>query len=362
MAQSKNLKFHTYGFEIKASKDESIKPLSFKLWDTSEHLPQEHTPTAPLKYLNDALTAIHFHKLTGYSQCSAQDVQSLNHFIKEFCPYHYLYQTSWQRLSQWPSVEAGSSTQPTSLTSGEKKIWQQFEKDCLKFFESLNNLKKIDFTQFNSLIQWIDQLESHLGSNLLYNSRFKMSEELTEKFLSLYSFLFHVRSLFALQHNSLVQDSSFEAVKCDSIQDYLPKADFTTNDALVYWQFKKLSTPFVAHKDKDIRIEKLLVDPLQRAFEQFNHNACTLVNHLPKQLLENTPQADLEETFYQWQMDWLLGSSAGLLFRLREELFAATRGYNEFFWPEAKNTFKGHHDSLRFCFELDHEFFGRKVA
>jgi len=34
------------------------------------------------------------------------------------------------------------------------------------------------------------------------------------------------------------------------------------------------------------------------------------------------------------QMDWLLGTDAGLLFRLREELYGLSEGYDKVFYPE----------------------------
>ena len=36
------------------------------------------------------------------------------------------------------------------------------------------------------------------------------------------------------------------------------------------------------------------------------------------------------------QMDWLLGSASGLLFKIREELYGLKEGYDRIFWPHAK--------------------------
>ena len=118
----------------------------------------------------------------------------------------------------------------------------------------------------------------------------------------------------------------------------------------------------MGHKDRDVRIEKLFVDPLLKAFNQYNHNACCLVDQLPKSFLNSLPHSELEEALHHVQMDWLLGSEAGLLFKIREELFGATEGYDKIFWPELSTSKSKQATSLNICFTLSHKDLAREYA
>ena len=210
----------------------------------------------------------------------------------------------------------------------------------------------VDFSKIQKALDLISDFENHLGSPFLYNFSLQLSSAFQSKLVAFYSFLFHLRSVVAIDHNAYVEDSSIESVKCDSISDYLPKSDYTTNDALLFWQFKKLSTPFVGHKDKDVRIEKLLVQPLEKYFNQYNHNACCLIKNLPHSFLNSQSPAQLEETLHHVQMDWLLGSSSGLLFKIREELFGLIEGYDKVFWPESLSMKSKTSSKLRLEFQI----------
>jgi hypothetical protein len=110
----------------------------------------------------------------------------------------------------------------------------------------------------------------------------------------------------------------------DSITDYLAKAEYISNDALLYLQSRKL---------KD-RMKTEVWAQLEKNFQTFSHNGLCLVENLPKSFLNNLRMEELEETLYIVQMDWLLGTDAGLLFRLREELYGLCEGYEKIFYPE----------------------------
>ncbi len=343
---------HTFvmGFEITTIAGSVLKPTQFSVWDQNSRF-SEFLPQAPLNYFNDVLVGLQFHKMFNYVYLNENDRPQVDQLIKEICPYYSLFLNSSKKLSRIQNMQF---TQPKEVSSSNAK---KFETEWWKAWSHLNpQNNKWDLSKLNQCIQLINNFESDMKSTLIYNFQIGFSDQLNQQLLSLYSFLFHLRSLIALQHNTHVDDSSFESVKCDSISDYLPRADFTTNDALIYWQFKKLSTPFIGHKDKDIRIEKLFVEPMDRAFLQFNHNACALIDQLPPEYINSLPQSDLEIHLHQIQMDWLLGSSTGLLFRIREELFGLIQGYDRLFWSET-NQDKVHKSTpIRFCFELDRKW------
>ncbi|MFN3454423.1 MAG: hypothetical protein ACK41T_05630 [Pseudobdellovibrio sp.] len=329
------------GYEIKTVSGSILKPTSVNLWNQKSRF-SEFTPHEPLKFKADALIGLQLQKLIQFKHTSPELKQTLEDSIKSFCPYTTLYKNSSERVPK--------SNTPARLEF--EKISHQFENDWFNFWDAQASDYNLSFNKVDQLIEIISDFESKIKNPLLYNFDIKFSTKLTEHLLTMYSFLFHLRSFIALNHNALIEDSAFQSIKCDSISDYLPRVDFTTNDALIYWQFKKLSTPFVNHKDKDIRIEKLFVEPMQRAFNQYNHNACALIDQLPQAFLSEHAYSELEHKLHQAQMDWLLGTSAGLLFRVREELYGLYHGYDKVFWLEASTFATQKALTLKVCVDM----------
>ena len=62
-----------------------------------------------------------------------------------------------------------------------------------------------------------------------------------------------------------------------------------------------------------------------------------MVNALPETFFTGKESETLENDLYRFQIDWLLGSPAGLLYRIREELIGVRDGYENTFWPELQN-------------------------
>ncbi len=344
-----NLHTLKMSFEIKTLQGSVLKPVSLHSikQSSSKNISssQKH-----FKFMTDSIVGLQFLKLIGFKSTALPDQKFILKAIETFCPYSALYKNSAHRLASEKLL--GTNFKLKKATPNAV----HFEDQWFSFWNGLNFDVSFDLNKLSQAIEMISVLETEAGSALIYNTQLQLSEKAVEHLNSFYSFLFHLRSLVAIDHNSQVDDTAFESVKCDSISDYLPKADFTTNDALVYWQFKKLSTPFVDHKssdkDKDIRIEKLFVNPMQRAFEQYNHNACVLIDSLPQDYLSKYSNSELENKLHQVQMDWLLGTPAGLLFRVREELYALTHGYDKVFWPEASEQSQKHATRLKVDFEL----------
>ena len=221
--------------------------------------------------------------------------------------------------------------------------------------EIITNVQKpwgLDLKELFAMNDAIAHFENKSGTHLIYNFGLHFSKDLNEKLLQIFSCLFHLRSLIALDYNAHTHDATFEAVKVDAISDYLHKPDYVVHDALLYLNFKRLSQPFAAQKN-DTRIDKLLVAPMQKAFEQYTHNAYFLVEQLPKSFLTSLNHSELEDALYMVQTDWLLGSEAGVLFKIREELFGLEYGYEKIFWHdlEKRPTFKA--GNLSICCEVD---------
>ena len=340
--------------EIKTKAGAILKPHEIYFWELhSKQIPshlKNVTPDAPFKFYTDAILALCFHKMTNYAYLAPEQ--------KEFAV------TSYQYFDHYTELYQKSSPRIKSLSTAslqQKKHFESFEKKATAAWNNAFGLHGISFTKLTEVLNHISEFESQIASPLIYNFSVFFSPEFTEKLICFYSLLFHLRSVVAIDHNAHIDDSSQDTVKCDSISDYLPKSDYTVNDALLYWHFKNLSSSFNDNK-KYAEVEKNLVTPMHHYFLQYSHNACNLVDQLPIHFLESLNNNELEEALHHVQMDWLLGSDSGLLFKIREELYGVLEGYDKIFWPEAGNAKAKKASQLNLCFELNEKHVPVKKA
>lgn len=344
------------GFDVTLEKGTTIKPLKVQFWNNDENY-NKFKPSAPFKYMADALTGLSLIKL--------------NHYIKSpVATPHMDYSftcESWKALD--PHIELYERAQPrvrslqSHLAVVNPSLCAEFESHFNEQFETVLKPWGVDLTALCPLIDTISWFESKMSTPLLYNFGVSFSKPFMDKLHTLFSFLYHLRSIVAIDHNAHQEDPSHDGVRVDAITDYLPRAEYIVNDALLYAQFTKLSQPFSGPKTPDSRVEKLLVNPLEKAFHKFSHNACHLVDNLPKTFINSLNPIELEEALHLVQMDWLLGSPAGLLFKTREEIFALQSGYENIFWKDAEPQFHEKQVSLQLCCELkEATIFGKTSA
>ncbi|HEY8269453.1 MAG TPA: hypothetical protein VIG33_01085 [Pseudobdellovibrionaceae bacterium] len=321
------------------------KPIAIEFWKN----PQDHakwTQTTPFKYMADALVGLASFKLNDFLKSPLMSPNMDFNFCAEawraLDPHFELFQRTTARVNALKAQ--APKTDPKLLESLEKSL-----------FEIITNAQKpwgLDLKELFTINDAVAHFENKSGNHLIYNFGLNFSKGLNEKLQQLFSCLFHLRSLIALDYNAHTQDATFEAVKVDAIFDYIPKPDYIVHDALLYLNFKRLSQPFAQRKN-DTHIDKLFVSPMQKAFEQYTHNAYFLIEQLPKSFLNSLNHSELEEALYMIQTDWLLGSEAGVLFKIREELFGLEYGYDKIFWHdlEKKQNFKP--ANLSICCEID---------
>ncbi len=337
-----------WAVDIKTTSGSVLKPFEVRFWDLHSAQAPAHVqnmqPHSPFKFFNDAILALSFHELTGFKNVSKDQREFTTNCYHFFDHYTELYKKSAQRVK---------SLSHKALVS--RKIVEEFEQKVLAVFEKSFSGSAVKLADVCEILQHIDQFEKQIGAPLIYNFAIHFSAAFTEKLLPLYSFLFHLRSVVAVDHNAHVDDSSHDSVKCDSISDYLSKSDYTVNDAMLYWHFKKLS----AQGEVVVKIGKptvpeapTFISKMHGHFHHYSHNACHLVDQLPEKFLNSLTNEELEEALHHVQMDWLLGSSSGLLFRIREELFGLHEGYEQIFWSEANSLKSKKASSLSLCFEL----------
>ena len=245
------------GFEIKTAAGAVNTPTQFIPWK-KENLLAEYTPTSTLKYMNDALIGMNFHLLSHFNTATPVEREFISNYLSSIDPYFEIYANSSKRLSD---VNKKSKL---NIDFAHKEFVNHFESEFSQILDRCFQPSGVHFKLVGEALNCISDFEKKIGKAFLYNFSIQFSPSFTEKLISFYSFVFHVRTVVAMSHNNQVDDSAFESIKCDSINDYLAKADFTVNDALLYWQFKKLATPFTG--TPDVRVEKLFINPLEQSF------------------------------------------------------------------------------------------------
>lgn len=336
------------GFDICLDKGATWKPLKVQFWNTEAQW-KKLAPSEPFKYMADALVGLSLIKLNHYIKSPVANPQ-IDYSLacdafNTLNPHCELYERSQPRVRSLQS----------HLAMVDPTVISEFETHFNECFESAITPWGFDLTALGPLLDTFSWLEGKMGAPLLYNFGLNFSRQFVDRLHVLYSFLYHLRSLVAIDHNGHCEDPSHEGVKVDAITDYLPRAEYVVNDALLYINFKKLAQPYNSPKSPDARVEKLLVNPLEKAFHKYSHNACRLVDSLPPTFLSSLSPVELEEALYLVQMDWLLGSPAGLLFKVREEIFGLQNGYEKIFWSDVEPTSHSKHVTLSLCCEVGPE-------
>lgn len=305
------------GYNIEVEKGCILKPIKIKSWQSEDF--SKATPQEPFHYFSDALVGLAMVHLNPYFK---------NPFHAETSNFGFCYE-AWQALEPHHTLFQRSQVRVNSLRQSLKPIpaplVEFFERNFSDTLGSSMHPWGVDLSHLAHLIEAIDYLETKMEQPILYNFNLKLNRETQDKLHYLYSMLFNLRALVALDYNNHCLDLAHEACKVDSITDYLAKAEYVANDAVLYHQFQKMQDKLNFEAQKT----------LQRSFKNYSHNGYCLIESLPKNFLKSLRLEELEESLYIVQMDWLLGTDAGLLYRIREELYGILEGYHKVFWPDA---------------------------
>lgn len=318
----------SFAFNLAMAAGETLKPTSMTFLDgKAAHKTAE---AEPFKYLADGLAGLTGFLLNNYLKSPVKNSQwnysEALELWKNLDPHKELYDRSWPRAQALRSEMAVISPD----------IIEKFETHFEEILESAMKPQGFDLVALGQLVDAIAWLENKTESALLYNFKINFSKAFQEKLLMAFSFLYHIRSLVALDHNAHIEDPSHEGVKIDAISDYLPRAEYVVNDAILYSQFKKLAMPFENPKTGKGPVKQLLTEPLRKSFQKYSHHAVHLIDQLPESFVSELNPVELEEALYLVQMDWLLGTPAGILFKIREELFGIQQGYERIFWKDVE--------------------------
>jgi hypothetical protein len=306
------------GFDIKVEAGPVLRPRQIHFWKEDDF--KHNQPEEPFHYFSDALVGLSLVHLNPHLKNPFSAPKMNFPFCHEAWlalePHRELYERSQPRVSALRHHLKPAAT--NSLT-------EYFERNFTETLDESIQPWGLDLVHLGHLVEAIDYLETKMDQPLLYNFNLKFSKPVLEKLHYLHSMLFNLRSLVALDYNAHSLDPAHEACKVDSITDYLSKAEYVANDALLYYHFKK-------QKDQ---MKPEAFETLLKSFRNYSHNGLCLIENLPKTFLNSMKTEELEETLYIAQMDWLLGTDAGLLFRVREELYGLVDGYEKVFWPDA---------------------------
>jgi hypothetical protein len=305
------------GFEVHTSSGPILQPTRIHYWQKQQFHAEQ--PEAPFHYKADALVGLSLLQLNQHLQ---------NHFSGN----PMFAENAWLALEPHHEMHVRSQPRIQAIQKyfkGTQEHAKQFEGNLTESMASSFNKQGVDFGELTGLIKHIDYLEKQSEQPLLYNFQLQCTKSAAKSLQHLHSLLFNLRALVAMDYNAHVQDPTFEGVRIDSITDYFAKPEYISNDAVLYWKFKKLAS----------QMPEAVAQEMARNFLSYSHNATFLIESLPSGFLKSVSNDNLEDTLYLTQMDWLLGTDAGLLFRVREELYAILDGYEKIFWPELEGKF-----------------------
>ncbi len=306
------------GFDIHTSPNPVLQPISITCWKENH---SNKKVDQPFYFKTDVLTGLSLILLNQNSR---------NPFSEPLIDYPDVSQC-WLSLEPHYEIFLRSQHQINKIrdyfpTTAKplRPPSSQFESSLTEILSQSMSACGVNLQPLGDLIVAADDLEHRITQPLLYNFSLQFSKKTVQILQYLHSLLFHLRALMAAEFNTQIQDPTFESLKMDSITDYLPKCEYVTNDALIYHKFCHLVS----------QMPKTVAENLAQAFLTYNHDSTCLVNGLPPSFLRSIPPDELEDTLYFSQIEWLLGTEAGLLFRIREEIYGLTNGYHKIFWTD----------------------------
>lgn len=340
--KSKSPKAMWFGFDVTSDVGAFARPKRIEFWKDKDF--DSLSPESPFHYKSDALLGLalfQLHPKWTSAHLPSSPTPMTADLWRSLEPHHELFLRAQTRVHALRS----------QMKIAPKPEAEQF---CRTFSEVLINSSEswgLNLESLTQLTEVVDQLEIKGGRPLLYDFSLQFDTNTRQKLHWLHSLLFHLRTMVAMDYNAYIQDATHEAIKVDSITDYLARGEYVANDALLYLTFKRM-------RDK---MPTASAEQMEQAFLTYSHNGAYLIESLPKSFLSALKTDELEETLYLVQMDWLLGTDAGLLFRIREELYGITEGYEKIFWTDKVGHASRSADRLSVQCELTEDAFN-KVA
>lgn len=320
------------GYDVKTQPGTILRPSQINFWKQETY--QRFQPQPPFLFKADALVGLSLlllNKEIEWPNASRPNSREFTESVwNELEPHQELFLRSQNRIQALRS---------TKLTNSSKELYSEFETEFSNQLAGALSPQGVDCIELESLIETMDFLEAKMKRNLLFNFDLRFSPDFVRSLQYLYSFLFHVRNLMVMDFNSRIQDPCYEALKIDSVSDYLPHADYLANDAVLYFLLKK-------------QVGQQKLPDLKSLFFKYSQSGATLIESLAPDFLNSLEETQLSEALYLIQMDWMFGTEAGLLYRIREELFGIREGYEQVFYRDLDHQERAKSNVLSTHFEI----------
>jgi hypothetical protein len=271
----------------------------------------------PFPYYTDALVGLAANKVVGLGNDTS--FQSANNALcallwEKLEPMHSVYQRSYERLK--PLLETKYSPLSKSFESDIKDILKDSCEDG-----------KIDFQSLTELVNAISFLEKKIDVPLMFNRSLALPHGILDILHTLYSLLYNMRALIAMEYNAHIEEMCYDGLKLDPISDYISSIENNVNESLLYYHWNALNQ----HQPHS---STHFIDSMEQAFRNFTYHGHQLTKALPKEFFKQKQIDVIEQGLFMFQVDWLLGSPSGLLFRLKEELYGLKETYEKIFWTD----------------------------
>jgi len=308
-------------FDILGENDTLTRPKTLFI---RPHKNADHDISNTLKYQADLLAGLNLYLL-----CQPQKSTTIIHVspsLRAFDPHHALYEGAQDRLSHWLRKKSPVFCQ-SNLMSNMAEI-----------LTGATHEEGLDLTKLMSLISLFERMETQLKRPLLFNFDLALPNDILGCFHVLANLLFYVRALVLSDYNQQIQDPTFEAIRMDSVSDYLPKLESVAHDATIYAHFRRL----------EAQMPTLVAQRLKDVFQSHSAMGATLIDAIERNKPSQSFGKDLCENMNRVQIDWLFGTPSGICHRLREELVALRDGYQNVFHIDIATDFKQQNASWSF--------------
>jgi hypothetical protein len=309
-------------FDIVGEKDVLTRPSYLAIRNTGR---VTNEVLSSLKYHADLLTGLNLHQL-----CLPKNSVLNNHIsvaLSALDPHYTLNIKAANRISNW--------LKRSSIVSLNSNLLTQM----VEIIKDATSEKGLSVTKLLALIPFFEKMETELKRPLLYNFELDLPNEILSSFHILSNLLFYVRCLVITDYNQQIQDPTFESIRMDSVHDYLPKLESIARDAAIYSHFIRFET----------QMPTLVAQRLKEVFHNYSSMGVTLIDSVDRVKPSQSFGKDLSESMTQLQFDWLFGTSAGICYRLREELTALRDGYHKIFHLDIPTDF--HQENASWSFD-----------
>lgn len=196
----------------------------------------------------------------------------------------------------------------------------------------LNEIKKLE----GDVLNFLESVEDY---NYGSNASFRLSSDVRDKLVGLYSFLFRVREMIARQHNVRSAGDPTRMLSVHSLFDYAPEQNSgyrTTPLGLLRMHGEMLQledeiartidSRFSFSDNDDIAVFRELVEQTRQRnlgwFTEIDDVSTGFVVALESELNEQTDVEIFQALASEWEEYWLFKTDMGLMYRVYRELAA----------------------------------------